>query len=239
MFHNLTGYDSHFIIKEIASAKNLPGRVRLIAQNNERYISFTKYVEGTNISFRFIDSFKFMSSSLDKLASYLDNFNIVDSEFAKDGYENISLLKQKGVFPYDYVSGLDKLKDEQLPTQDEFFSKLTDSGIDDSAYTHAQNVWSTFNSGGTLGTYSDLYLKTDVLLLADVFESFRRTCRDAYGLDPAHYYTTPGLTWDAMLKTTEVELELLTDIDMLMFVEKGKSTLLFSLKQNTYEFFLL
>lgn len=221
VFHNLSGYDSHFIIKEIASAKNLEGRVRLIAQNNERYISFTKFVRGTNVSYRFIDSFRFMNSSLDKLATYSVDFSIIESEFAKDGIENIDLLKKKGVFPYDYVSSFDTLRERQLPSQDEFFSKLTNSDIDDEAYAHAQNVWNTFNRGGTLGDYSDLYLKTDVLLLADIFENFRFTCITAYELDPAHYYTTPGLTWDAMLKKTEVELDLLTDIDMLMFVEKG------------------
>lgn len=72
-----------------------------------------------------------------------------------------------------------------------------------------------------MGEYSDLYLKIDVLLLADVFEHFRENCKIVYGLDPAHYYTTPGLSWDAMLKYTNVELELITDIDILLFIERG------------------
>lgn len=74
----------------------------------------------------------------------------------------------------------------------------------------------------TLGEYSDLYLKTDVLLLADVFENFRETCLNIYKLDPANYYTCPGLSWDAMLLYTNVEIELITDVDMLLFVERGK-----------------
>ncbi|CAB0032319.1 unnamed protein product [Trichogramma brassicae] len=82
------------------------------------------------------------------------------------------------------------------------------------------SVWGSFKISN-LGEYSDLYLKTDVLLLVEIFENFRKTCHEAYELDPAHYYTLPGYSWDAMLLYTQVELELLTDIDMLLFVEKG------------------
>ena len=87
-------------------------------------------------------------------------------------------------------------------------------------YRHAKQIWAEFNIK-TLGEYSDLYLKTDVLLLSDVFENFRTNCIEAYGLDPAHYYTLPGLSWDAMLKYTGVKLELLTDIDKVLFIERG------------------
>ncbi|KYM93741.1 hypothetical protein ALC62_15653 [Cyphomyrmex costatus] len=97
---------------------------------------------------------------------------------------------------------------------------VQDGDVSESDYAHAENVWQRF-SVRTLGEYSDLYLKTDVLLLADVFENFRDSCVASYGLDPAHYYTLPGFTWDAMLKHTRVKFELLTDIDMVMFVERG------------------
>ena len=73
----------------------------------------------------------------------------------------------------------------------------------------------------TLGEYHDLYLKTDVLLLTDVFENFRSTCLEFYKLDPAHYFTSPGLSWDAMLKMTGINLQLMDDIDMYQFIEKG------------------
>ena len=92
--------------------------------------------------------------------------------------------------------------------------------VSESDYAHAANVWQRF-SIRTLGEYSDLYLKTDVLLLADIFENFRESCVASYGLDPAHYYTLPGFTWDAMLKHTRVKFELLTDIDTIMFIERG------------------
>ncbi|XP_070161381.1 LOW QUALITY PROTEIN: uncharacterized protein [Polyergus mexicanus] len=99
-------------------------------------------------------------------------------------------------------------------------NSLTGDTVSESDYAHAENVWKRF-SVRTLGEYSDLYLKTDVLLLADVFENFRNKCIESYGLDPAYYYTLPGYTWDAMLKHTNITFELLTDIDMVMFIERG------------------
>ena len=101
-----------------------------------------------------------------------------------------------------------------------FYSKLSDVHISDDDYTYAQKVWVTFGCK-TLGDYSGLYCRTDVLLLADVFETFRKMCLRQYGLDPAHYYTSPGLSWDALLKKTGVELELLTDYNQHLFNERG------------------
>ena len=92
--------------------------------------------------------------------------------------------------------------------------------ITDEEYAHAKEVWATFGCQN-LGDYHDLYLATDVLLLADVFENFRKVCQEKYGLDPAHYYSAPGLSWDALLKKIGVELELLTDMDMHLFIERG------------------
>ena len=203
VFHNLSGYDSHLFIREIATC--FPGRVSLLPQTKEKYISFTKFVEGTDINLRFIDSFKFMASSLDKLALYLEKLNTLERLFKEDGLcdEQISLLKRKGVFPYDYVSSFDKLKEPNLPSKDDFFSSLYNAHISDEDYDHAQNVCQSF-SIQELGQYSDLYLKKDVILLAEVFENFRNNCLAVYELDPAHYYTTPGLSWDAMLKNTQV-----------------------------------
>ena len=115
---------------------------------------------------------------------------------------------------------MEKLSETQLPSKDEFYSKLSDEGISDDDYQHAINVWNTFKCK-TIRDYHDLYLKSDVLLLADVFENFRATCLKHYNLDPAHYYTSPGLAWDACLKEIGQELQLLHDYDMLMMFEKG------------------
>ena len=110
--------------------------------------------------------------------------------------------------------------EKQLPPKKEFYSKLNNEDITDDEYQHAINVWNTFNCQN-IRDYHNLYLKSDVLLLADVFENFRKTCLLHYKLDPAHYYTSPGLAWDACLKETGQELQLLHDYDMLMMFEKG------------------
>ena len=152
--------------------------------------------------------------------SYLDKdkLKIVRSEFPTLSDEEFELLTRKGVFPYEYIDCVEKLQDTRLLPRELFFSSLTGDTVSESDY--AANIWKRF-SIRTLGEYSDLYLKTDVLLLADIFENFRESCVASYGLDPAHYYTLPGFTWDAMLKHTRIRFELLTDIDMVMFIERG------------------
>ncbi|KYM95371.1 hypothetical protein ALC62_13985, partial [Cyphomyrmex costatus] len=231
VFHNLTGYDAHFIIKEIATAYE--GRVDLLPITKEKYISFTEHVDDiffiiyrddkkNCIQLRFIDSYRFLASSLNKLSSFLskDKLRVLRREFSHLSEENFNLLTRKGVFPYEYIDCSEKLNESCLPPRDSFYSLLTDATVSEDDYAHAVNVWQRF-SIQTLGEYSDLYLKTDVLLLADIFENFRDSCIASYGLDPAYYYTLLGFTWDAMLKHTGVKFELLTDIDIVMFVERG------------------
>ncbi len=134
--------------------------------------------------------------------------------------ESLELLKRKGVFPYEYMTDFSKLSKTSLPPKNAFYSQLTDSHISDEDYEHAQKVWKTFNCK-TMRDYHDLYLKTDVLLLADVMTEFRRTCKKAYGLDALYYHTSPGLALDAMLKYTEAELDLISDSDMYLMIERG------------------
>ena len=212
----MTGYDAHFIIKDIANS--FASRVDVLPITKENYISFTKHVGDTvnskwgkdGVKVRFVDSFKFLNTSLEKLVSYLDKskLKITRSEFSNLDAEDFDLLTRKGVFPYEYIDSVDKLDETSLPSREMFYSSLTDETTSDDDYQHATNVWQRFRIE-TLGDYSDLYLKTDVLLLADVFENFRDTCIESYGLDPTYYYTLPGYTWNAM-KYTDIRFELLT-----------------------------
>ena len=228
VFHNLSGYDSHLFIKNLGVTE---GNINCIPNNEEKYISFSKDIvvgEYTNKNgkvitikqqLRFIDSFKFMPSSLDKLVENLDkNCCVNTSKFYKG--KQLSLLMRKGVYPYEYASSCKRFDDKQLPPKEAFYSKLADEGISDDDYKHAQEVWVEFGMK-TFKEYHDLYNVSDVLLLSDVFENFRDVCMENYQLDPAWYYTAPGLAWDACLKKTGVELELLHDIDMLLMFEKG------------------
>ena len=215
-------------IKQLAC---LLGELNCIPSTEEKYISFSKKVKvdeykskrtGETVSLyfeiRFIDSFKFLQTSLANLVGNLqpDDFHNTKEIFR----ENVELLTRKGVYPYDYVSSIEKLSETQLPPKEEFYSKLNDEDITDDDYKHAKNVWNTFKCK-TIRDYHNLYLKSDVLLLSDVFENFRKTCLKHYNLDPAHYYTSPGLAWDACLKETGQELQLLHDYDMLMMFERG------------------
>ena len=188
--------------------------INAIPNNMEKYMAF---MLGNHLTF--IDSFQFMSSSLDKLVSNLprESLKYTSKEFQD---KKLELMSQKGVYPYDYVDSFEKFNESQLPIKKDFYSILNNQHITDEDYHHAQNVWETFNIK-TIGDYHDLYLKSDIILLADVFENFRKTCLEYYKLDPCHYFTSPGLSWDAMLKMTDIKLELMTDIDMFQFIEKG------------------
>ena len=168
---------------------------------------------------RFIDSFKFMASGLDKLVNNLEEKDCLNVQKYYQN-EKLKLLLRKGVFPYDYVNSLKRLQETELPPKEAFYSKLNDDQISEDNYQHAQNVWKTFKMKN-MRDYHDLYLQSDVLLLADVFENFRKVCMKNYQLDPAWYYTAPGLSYDAMLKKTEINLQLLQDVDMLLMIENG------------------
>ena len=227
-FHNLTGYDSHLFIKKLGVTA---GAIDCIPNNEENYISFSKTIktgEYTNkkgethdkfFKIVFKDSLKFMASSLDALVNNLPEgtLNNLNKYFTS---KQVKLLKQKGFFPYDYMDDIEKLKDTKPPPQKAFYSKLTGKGINNYNYNHVLNVWKTWKMK-TFKEYLELYNITDVLLLADVFENFRDICLKNYGLDPVYYFTAPGLAWDAMLKMTGVNLELLSNIDMLLMFEKG------------------
>ena len=217
IFHNLKAYDSHFIIQKVGELINEgePISIKLIPCNAEKYMAF--YI---NKHLHFIDSFQFMSSSLAKLADNLppEQFIYTKKYFSEE--RQFQLMKEKGVYPYDYMDSFSKFNDTHLPKREDFYSLLTDEDISDDDYSHAQDVWNTFQIKN-MGEYHDLYLKSDILLLADVLENFRKTCLINYKLDPCHYITSPGLAWDAMLKMTKISLDLITDIDMLLFIEKG------------------
>ena len=228
VFHNLQGYDSHLFIKQLAKVSR---DLSCIPSTEEKYISFSQKIKvdeyfsikrGTTLpikfEIRFIDSFTFLQTSLSNLVSNLQpkDFKNLNRVFK----DQSSILTRKGCYPYDYVSSIDILRETKLPSKERFYSKLYDEHISDEDYQHALKVWKSFNCK-TLKDYHDLYLESDVLLLADVFEIFRKTCLKHYKLDPSHYYTAPGLAWDACLKETNQDRELLKDYDMLMMFERG------------------
>ena len=129
-------------------------------------------------------------------------------------------MLRKGVYSYEYINSLESFNETKLPNRSAFYSTLKMEHITVEDFEHVKRMWETFGHRDT-GDYHDTYLRTDVLLLADVIEAYRKKCQTNYGLDPVHYLTTPAFVWDALLKMTKVELELLTNYDMHLSIEKG------------------
>ena len=175
---------------------------------------------------------KFIASSLDSLTNNLvKGLKDPASESGRKliGFEDYfeeryELLMRKGVYPYEHVPSWDKFKKTKLPPTEAFYSSLNLSSVSDDDYQHMQRVWNEFNIKN-LGEYHNLYLRTDVVLLVNMSEAFKDRylgrCLEHYGLDPAHFYTSPGLAWCTCLKKTGIKLELLTDPDMLIMFEHG------------------
>ena len=150
------------------------------------------------IDYRFASTYKFCNNDLNKFV----------------------MLLRKGVYPYEYMDGWDKFNETSMPNKESFYSNLTMKNITETDYIHANNVFKTFKLNN-LGDYHDLYVQSNTLLLADVFENFRKARIKTYELDSVHFISLPRLAWQACLKKTGVELELLTDYDMLLMIEEG------------------
>ena len=208
IIHNLNGYDGHLIV---TSLKSKFGEVRVIPQNLEKYLPISVG------RLKFLDSFQFTPQSLDVLSKTLegDEFKYLAEACIGDRFE---LIRRKGVYPYDYMDSFDRFVESELPSQADFLNKLSGDACSDVDYAHAVRVWDVFNCE-TLGDYHDVYLQLDVLLLTDFFEKFRKTCLNYYRLDPVHYYTTPGLAWDASLRMSKVKLELIVEKDIYNLID--------------------
>ena len=129
------------------------------------------------------------------------------------------MLSRKGAYPCEYMNEWEKLNETTFSQIEEFYSNLKMEDVTDADYRHAKGVCKDFNIK-KLGEYHDLYLKSYTLLLADVFQNFRKMCSNIYHLAPAKFLSVSELAWKADLKRTKVKLKLLTDIDMLLMVEK-------------------
>ena len=240
VFHNGSTYDNHFIIKQLA--KDFNGYFSCIGENTEKYISFsiTIFKESANatgkkksvaFSLRFIDSYRHMDRSLDALVKNLaepgKNISIDvlkqrlynTYQLCDNNTKKFKLLLRKSVYPYEYMDLWNKFKELKPFDKNTYYSKLYDEGISDNDIDHVKNVCNTFQIYN-LGKH-DLYVQSDVSLLADVFENFRDKCLTISELDPAYHLYAPRLPWQSCLKKTCVKLELLTDINMLLLFENS------------------
>ena len=141
-------------------------------------------------------------------------------EFCNGNLNKFIFLLRKVVYSYEYMDNWERFDQTSLLNKESFYSNLNMENIEDIDYRHGNNIFKRFKLKN-LGEYHDLYVKSNTLLLADVFENFRDTCLNVYELDPAHLLSLPGLALQACLKKTNIKLELLTDYDMLLMVEEG------------------
>ncbi|MDR3549972.1 MAG: hypothetical protein P4L31_01035, partial [Candidatus Babeliales bacterium] len=229
----MKGYDSHLIIKGL---KNQFKEINCIPLNAEKYLTITLD------NFKFIDSFSFLSISLEKLVeTTLKDAKSIPHTFKHTHQlcESISksypvdkaylayftmmgMLCRKGVYPYDYMDSLQRFNETEFPSQSDFYSQLSKSEISTDDHEFGAKVYKTFKCNN-LGDYHDLYLKTDITLLADVFNNFRTLSLKSYKLDPIYYVSLPSFAWDAMLNMTKVEITLLNDqqIEIYQMIEES------------------
>ena len=206
--HNSQNFDQSFLIKAL---QNLDNKIPFscLPRNSNKFISLQIG------SFIFKDSYLFLNKSLDYLTKTIDDNDRISlkQEFGK----NYQLLTKKGIYPYDYFDNTKKYNEQKLPNKEEFFNKINNKNISDEDYEHAKSVFEKFECKNLLD-YSILYLKTDICHLSDIFQKFSKFAYKTYNLDLTHSYTLPGFSWQAMLKLTKIELELISDPDMYLFL---------------------
>ena len=154
-----------------------------------------------------------------KIESLIKKFSSI-YQFRNGDLNKFILLLRKGAYPYECMDSWENFDETTLPPKEDFYSKLNLEGISDEDYAHAQKLWNVFEIKSR-GEYHDLYVQSDISFLADVFENFRNKCLETYELDPIYFVSAPGLAWQACLKNTEVKLELITDYDVILMIEKG------------------
>ena len=215
LIHNSMNFDTHFIIQKLY--RYIDKSVKVLARSSEKFITLNFE------NFHIIDSFMFLPTSLSNLANLLSENGTTDFIQTKKYIKKKELLPyviRKGVMCYDYIDSWEKLKEKKLPNKNEFYNKLTKQHISQDEYDHAISMFKVLKCK-SMKDYLKEYLKIDILLLCDVFESFREKALNFYELDPAKFLTAPALSYQAMLKYTKVKLELITDIEMYTFIESG------------------
>ena len=213
IFHSFSKYDCHMFFKNLVDKKNDKVKFDIIPKTNEEYISVTYGC------IRFIDSYRFLSSGLDSLVKNLDedDFKILKKEFP----DKCQYLNKKLAYPYEYFNSID---DYQKPAinlkKEDFFSKLKNKCPDDEEIQRTKEIINIFNikNGEEL---TELYLKSDAILLADVFEKFIKVSVNEFDINPLYCVSLPGYTWQCGLKYTGKNLQTLQNKDMILLLENN------------------
>lgn len=223
--HNCSKYDMHFIIQALSSFKDQIENINVLPYNGENFrtLKFN--------SFELLDTLAFLQSSLSQLSDDLKSSGhdykllketYLVKKFGRFSKERFELVLSKSFFPYEYCTSLKKMETtKKLPKIERFYSKLSEKSISIEDHKFAEKVWKEFGCSN-LVDYTKLYCKIDTILLAEIFQAFRKKMYAFSGLDPAHYISLPAYGYDSMLLVTDVQIELPTDINMIHFLEMGK-----------------
>lgn len=239
--HNFSGYDSHLIL--MAFAKKKVGEITVLPKSKENYISFSVWIpmaDRKRVEIRFLDSFRFLSSSISKLTCTLPSWpEYIKYHQQKYPNKNFYSNPQKQIMCYNYIDSFEKFLETSLPPKEAFFNMLTNTHLSDADYQHATDVFNNL-SDKTLGGYQDYYLTCDVLLEFDILEFFRATCFKTFNLDIAFSYTLAGYSWDCCLLKIDQPIQLMVDINQIQLINKNirggicSSNLRFSQSNNKY-----
>ena len=213
--HNLSGYDSHFLVRTLAKLDKRIHKISSIPINTQKFKSLT-----LNGHIRFLDSSQFLAGTLDDLVSMLkksgSQFDLLDGLVANG--EQKELIKRKGVYPYLFATSIEALDAcRSLPEKAHFHHSITGEPCSSEDYEHARRVWNAFECENML-QYTAIYVKADVHLLAEVVMDFRAKIWSNFGLDMCHYLSLPHLSMDCMLKTTGVSIQHMHDQEMIELI---------------------
>ena len=223
--HNGSRYDFHFIVKALGKYHEKFESIKVLPFNGENFrtISFN--------SFEFIDSLAFLQAPLSELCSDLKdsghNYDILKQTYlvqtnGKFDKKKYNMVLEKSFFPYEYCQSLEQMESvTELPERKHFTSSLTEKTISASDHKFAKKVWKKFKCDNLID-YTKIYCKIDTILLAEVFQKFRKSMHTFSGLDPAHYISLPSYSYDSMLKLTKSQIGLPQDINMVQFLETAK-----------------
>ena len=222
-FHNMSGFDGHFLLRNLHDERIRQNSLNMLCVNTEKFVSLNFN------SFRINDSFSFLKSSLANLWSLLkakrdSYFPIIresdlvktDGKFDETKYNLI--VKNKGIYPYDFFTSFDDFELTELPSKEKFYNQLTENFVSDEDYSYAVEIFAAFKCKN-LRDFTNIYVKSDCLLLAEIWQNFRFFCYENFELWPEHFVSMPALCYQAALKHTGVQLELITDVDIYLFFE--------------------
>ena len=217
--HNFSGYDSHFVMKHYMELQGREKRVKGLAMNGQKFRTVTLG------KVEFVDSLHLLDASLSELVNDLVEENHPFPILKASGIYNTEqqrelLIRSKGVYPYEYITSFETLSEKQLPPRENFFSVLRDDGISEEDYEHALKTFKAFKCKD-LGDYTRLYCHLDTLQLAEIMLEFMSEVEKDFELCSTNYISLPQLSFDAMLKSTGVELDYIPDQEMTLLFENS------------------